>query len=90
MMEWCCRVFEGWYDLAGKRGLGVLVEQEEDGRPRFLLQFRSVDAGDESKVLTEVPFEIKGTVGIAFCPWCGKHLEPWYGPLLDGLPNAKS
>ena len=62
---------------AGQRGLATLV----DRTPRqfiFLLQSRAVAFGEERRLRIE-PMDIKlnidVTVGIQFCPWCGRRLE---------------
>lgn len=68
-MKWCCTTFKGWYDEAGGRGLAVLVEQSEVG-PIFLIQFRSVEMGDEGPKDHPRPLALASQIGILFCPWC--------------------
>jgi hypothetical protein len=38
-MKWCCTVFQGWFEQAGKRGLGVFVSTQGNSEPAFILQF---------------------------------------------------
>jgi len=44
-MNWCCKAFQGWFQMAGSRGLGVFVSTEQDIDPAFILQFRALDPG---------------------------------------------
>ena len=30
-VKWCCGVFKGWFEAAGERGIGILVELDDEG-----------------------------------------------------------
>jgi hypothetical protein len=51
-MEWCCTVFQGWFQQAGKRGLGVFVLTQGDPEPAFILQYRALDPDVSVRVRT--------------------------------------
>lgn len=44
-MEWCCKVFHGWFSEACKRRLGVFVSTQGDAELAFTLQYRALDPG---------------------------------------------
>ncbi len=76
-MKWCCEVFHGWFDEAGKRGLGVFVSMQDDSEPAFILQYRALDPG-ASVPYTDFPLSFVSQVHIRFCPWCGARLIKAY------------
>jgi len=84
-MKWCCYPFEGWYGEAGRRGVGILVGRDSTGKPKFTLQYRAIDQGDERLIISEKPISPVVEVGLQFCPWCGRDLERWYAAHVDEL-----
>jgi hypothetical protein len=76
-MKWCCKVFQGWFEEAGKRGLGVFVSTRGDSEPAFILQYRALDPGVPLP-RTESPLSSISDVHIHFCPWCGANLGRVY------------
>ena len=69
-MKWCCLGFEGNYGEAGKRGTGILVGRDFEGRAEFTLQYRAVDKGNEQSVTSQNPISLVVDLGMRFCPWC--------------------
>ena len=64
-MKWCCKVFQGWFEEAGKRGLGVFVSTRDHSDPAFILQYRALDP--EAPVpQTEFPFSSVSDIHIHF------------------------
>lgn len=84
-MKWCCLTFEGRYEAAGERDFAVLIEAGPDARPRFILQHRAVDNGQEGSVHSEGPVSLVSEVRIHYCPWCGRDLKKTYGKFADSL-----
>ena len=85
-MRWCCQTFKGWYDEAGKRGLGLLVGRSSTNNdPYFLIQHRVVDSGLEKSVVSANPVSVVSQIGILFCPWCGQNLRAVYKKVVDEL-----
>lgn len=84
-MSWCCENFRARYAEAGKRGTGILVEKYDDGQPKIVLQFRSVEIGEEGLVNSTVLVTTCADEHIRFCPWCGVDLSKWYGGQVDAL-----
>jgi hypothetical protein len=74
---YCCDRLENSISHAGQRGLATLVERT----PRrfiFYLQSRAVAFGEERRLRVEpmdIRVNIDFTVGIQFCPWCGRRLQ---------------
>lgn len=79
LMKWCCTAFENHYEMAGERSIAVLVEENSEGRPEFLLQARAFDRGDEPAITTAAPMSLVIETGMRFCPWCGVDLQKCYG-----------
>jgi hypothetical protein len=83
-MKPCCPAFGGWLKTAGKRGIGIFVDDSgyEDIGPMFILQFRAVDHGVTLPPITSADEKtlISMTVDVAlqYCPWCGRNLGKWY------------
>jgi hypothetical protein len=77
--------FHGWYDMAGTRGVGILVGRYSEGQSLFKLQFRAVDAGRILSFDSNDPVCAVSEIGLIFCPWCGRRLEKWYAKYLDEL-----
>jgi hypothetical protein len=85
-MKWCCQTFKGWYDEAGKRGLGLLLGRSSTNNdPYFLIQHRVVDSGLEKSVVSANPASVVSEIGIQFCPWCGQNLRAVYKKVVDEL-----
>jgi len=83
-MEWCCAVFQGWFQTAGTRGLGVFVSGSSSPAPSFILQFRALDPG-KAAPHTEYPLSSVLDVHIQFCPWCGANLKKFYRNTYSSL-----
>jgi hypothetical protein len=86
-MKWCCKVFEGWFQNAGKRGLGVFATNG-NSEIAFILQFRALDPEVPSPLSTS-PFSSVSDVHIHFCPWCGANLRKTYGDTLRELDRSE-
>lgn len=76
-IRWCCEVFKGWYQSAGERGIGILVEADDE-HPIFILQHRSIDEGVHLPADFMKPVDTISEVHFHFCPWCGKKLRKRY------------
>jgi hypothetical protein len=87
-MEWCCKVFQGWFDCAGERGLGVFVSAQGNSEPAFILQFRALDPGVPIPHM-DTPLSSVSDVHIHFCPWCGTDLRKWYRLNLRALDRSE-
>lgn len=87
-MKWCCPAFKSWYEGAGERGFAILVGRDENRKPQFVIQHRSVDPGAQDLVKAETPISLVADIQIDFCPWCGWKLEKWYGENVDVLYRA--
>ena len=83
-MKWCCETFRGWFEHAGKRGIGVFGVEGTHNEPSFILQFRALDP-DKAIPRTEYPLSSVLDVGIHFCPWCGANLEQVYRAVFANL-----
>lgn len=86
-MKWCCKVFEGWFEEAGKRGLGVFVSTRGNSEPAFILQYRALDP-NAPVPHTEFPLSSVSDVHIQFCPWCGANLKKVYRDVLGELDKS--
>lgn len=84
-MRWCCISFKGWYEEAGKRGTGILVGRNSDGKPEFIIQHRAVDKEIALLPPTDYPVTTISELWISYCPWCGRQLDEWYGKNVDEL-----
>lgn len=83
-MKWCCIPFENHYQIAGERGIAVVVSM--DGRdPTFLLQSRAFDRNKTPVLETTEPMSLVTETAIDFCPWCGRPLAKWYARDLQEL-----
>ena len=87
-MKWCCSVFKGWFEEAGKRGLGVFVSMQSDSEPAFILQYRALDRGAPVP-RTDSPLSSVSDVHIHFCPWCGADLKKAYRNTLRELDRSE-
>ncbi len=76
-MKWCCKVFQGWFETAGTRAIGVFASMLDSGEPAFILQYRALDSGSPIPI-TNYPFSTVSDVHIQFCPWCGVRLKEFY------------
>jgi hypothetical protein len=85
--QWCCLGFQGAYELAGQRGLGIVVCRENALSCVFRLQFRAVEQGAESKISVPrgVSLSYVSEAGLQFCPWCGSRLSEFYGSRICDL-----
>lgn len=82
--RWCCAEFREHVELAGGRGFGVMTARHEDAFS-FVLQHRSLDPGDGGPRSHDRPIAIVSEVRIAWCPWCGEHLNYYYSDVLAAL-----
>jgi hypothetical protein len=82
---------KGLFEKYGRRGFGALARTDL-GIKRFLLQFRSVDAGQESEVQgpPDLAVSSDGEIGLQFCPSCGTNLELHYGSQMDRFPSREA
>ena len=90
-IRWCCQTFRSYCEEAGRRGLGVVVEETEVG-PTFLIQCRSIDPKDEQAfTAVNTPFAVSlvTQTGMLFCPWCGKNLRRRYGRHVKDLSRPE-
>ena len=87
-MKWCCSVFQGWFEEAGKRGLGVFVSTQGGSDPAFILQYRALDPGVPVPP-TDSQLSSVSDVHIHFCPWCGSDLGKWYRGDLRELDRSE-
>jgi hypothetical protein len=90
-MDWCCRIFQGWFQQAGSRGLAVFVSTKAGPEPAFILQYRALDPGREAPY-TDYPLSSVVHVQIQFCPWCGANLKNFYRDTFRELdrPNLSN
>ena len=81
----CCNRLESAVDNAGQRGIAVVIRRV----PEFFiyyLQSRAVTFGEEARLVQqrlEQRINLVYTMGIGFCPWCGKRLDD----LAEALPE---
>jgi hypothetical protein len=88
-MTWCCGVFKGWWEVAGERGIAILVDRELDGTPAFMIQSRSVDSEDEGPKTHPRPLTLIAELHIQCCPWCGRRLLEVYRDSIDALARPE-
>jgi len=84
-IKWCCLVFRSWYDDAGSRSFGILVDRDRGGTAEFIFQHRAIDRGTEAVVATDAPLSLVSDIRIVFCPWCGRRLGKWYAKHIREL-----
>jgi hypothetical protein len=87
-MKWCCKVFQGWFSKAGKRGLSVFVATQGDSDPAFILQYRALDPGAPVPHM-DSPLSSVSDVSIHFCPWCGANLKKLYRGSFEELDRSE-
>src|SRR6266699_3312620 len=76
-MKWCCKGFQGNFQMAGTRGFGIFVSTKDGPEPRFILQHRALDEGSPTLNTTH-PVSVVSDAYIQFCPWCGVRLREFY------------
>jgi hypothetical protein len=85
-IEFCCLGFKELTDRAGQRGPSVIVLQaRSQNRLKFRLQSRGIaykDEADFKKLSIPIEVNIRMTDAIAYCPYCGSHLQE----LLEASP----
>ena len=84
-MKWCCIGFKSHYDSAGQSGHAILIGRDSLGATEIIMQYRAVDAGEESHIQSDIPVSLIIDIRIIFCPWCGSNAEKWYGKSVDSL-----
>lgn len=85
-LNWCCAGFEGHLYTRGGRGFAIHVQPYKSVDSDFILQFRSVNPGDEHELAdVRVPVTLLGEVGFQYCPWCGRNVREWYRGSLQAL-----
>jgi len=77
-MKWCCQAFENHHQIAGERGIAIILDMTEERYPTFLLQARAFDHGVTPALETKQPMSLITETAIDFCPWCGRSLIKWY------------
>ena len=78
-MKWCCLPFQSHKENAsGSRGFAIAFGKRETGENECILQFRSVNQGEEKSVSSAVPLSLMEEIRIQYCPWCGRELMKWY------------
>ncbi len=87
-MTWCCESFHAWFEEAGRRGFAVFVAREDESEPMFVMQHRAVEVGNDPPSVVGAPVALVSDIAIAFCPWCGVHLEEWYKGQTDQLDKS--
>jgi hypothetical protein len=80
--------FEGYFQMAGSRGLGVFVSTRDGSDPALILQYRATDPGARIPY-TELPMSLVTDVHVQFCPWCGVRLHKWYRNVLRSLDRSE-
>ena len=86
-MKWCCKVFQGWFQTAGTRGIGVFVSTQEGSEPAFILQHRALDP-ESPLPNTSYPLSTVSDIHIQFCPWCGSDLSKVYHDYYKELDRS--
>ena len=86
-MKWCCKAFQGWFEAAGTRGIGVFVSMIEGREAAFILQHRALDPGSPVPN-TSFPLTTVSDVHIHFCPWCGVRLKEFYQDTYQELERS--
>ena len=76
-MKWCCKGFQGSFQMAGTRGFGIFVSTKDGPEPTFIMQHRAVDEGPPI-LNTTYPVSVVTDARIQFCPWCGVKLRAFY------------
>ena len=76
-MKWCCKGFEGHFQMVGTRGFGIFVSTKDGPEPNFIMQHRAVDEGSPVPNTT-YPLSLVTDAQIQFCPWCGVRLKKFY------------
>ena len=87
-MKWCCKVFQGWFEESGKRGIGVFVSTRDNSEPAFILQYRALDPSSPVPD-TQFPISSISDVHIHFCPWCGANLRKAYRKSFRELDRSE-
>ena|SRR5438128_1891844 len=75
---YCCTGLKNLVSSAGDRGLAILAREQSPNRIGFVIQSRGLAFGDEAKwkpVSVEVIINIDCTMGLLFCPFCGRRLD---------------
>ena len=88
-MKWCCKMFEGWFQEAGKRGIGVFASVRRDSTASFILQFRALDQGRATPAHSESPIALVSDIHIQYCPWCGTNLQKKYASCVQELDRSE-
>ena len=76
-MKWCCKGFQGNFQMAGTRGFGKFVSTKDRPEPSFIMQHRAVDEGSPVRNTT-YPVSVVTDARIQFCSWCGVRLREFY------------
>ena len=88
-IRWCCLGFRGHTEIAGERGFAIFSDTGETPI-RVVLQYRAMDSDVEfPRIVIPQPVSWVSDMVIQFCPWCGRHLQSWYGRHLEefGRPD---
>lgn len=76
-MRFCCSQFEGWFQEAGLRGVGIYCYRAEDKTIQFVMQYRAFDPNAPVPHL-DSPMSFVCDMHILRCPWCGVSLHDFY------------
>lgn len=63
--KFCCKTFKGWFEEPDSESFYIRKTDEKSYFLNFSICFK-----DKKK-----QFERRDTVGILYCPWCGKKLS---------------
>ena len=77
-MKWCCIGFRSLYNQIGERGFAVVVEHDEMGQLRFVLQHRAIDKSAPTPSKYDHPISLVSDLRVHYCPSCGCKLAKHY------------
>lgn len=87
-MRFCCRAFEYWHSMAGKRGFGVFAAEIGNPPAAFVIQHRALDSGENPPAFSPVPLSLISDLVIQFCPWCGTRLDEFYRGTVEQIDKT--
>ncbi len=77
-MKYCCDFFQWMIESKDNKGFSIEVTFDKESLPKFDLICKSVKKGDEAFVKSERVLSLSSSIGIQFCPSCGKRLLSYY------------
>jgi hypothetical protein len=86
--RWCCELFKDAIEHYGERGIAIATGYDAKFGIHFALDFRAVKSSDEATFKNNgpVPFSLRMSQCIRFCPWCGAALRDFYADKAADLP----